>query len=161
MVEEPGKDMERLNPKKLHVAYLTGARPEHLSLPRRYTLTHSDFTGDLFLTIGDDYDKKQISGLYTRFMRDEVLAELIKDEDRLEFRVYCHVSGGFVAGRAGWRYNIFRSELPLVLEAIRYGDQTLFQRRPELDRAPVLVHFGSTDSRFDKVENWGAMLQYR
>jgi len=161
MVEEPGIDMGHLNPKKLHVAYLTGTRPEHTGLSRRYTLTHSDLTGHLFLTVGDDYDKKQISGLYTRFMRDEVLAELIENENHMEFRVYCHVSGGLVAGRASWRYNIFRSELPLVLEAIRYGDRTLFERHPELDSALVLVHFESTDSRFDKVEDWGTMLQYR
>ncbi|MFP3879559.1 MAG: staygreen family protein [Dehalococcoidia bacterium] len=153
--------MERLNPKKLHVVYSADTRPEHMDLPRRYTLTHSDLTGHLFLTIGDDYDRKQISGLYTKFMRDEVLAELVRNDDRLELRVYCHVSGGLVAGRARGRYNIFRSELPLVLEAIRYGDRTLFERHPELDSAPVLVHFESTDSRFDKVEDWGTMLQYR
>jgi len=153
--------MERLNPKKLRVTYLIGTTAEHMGLPRRYTLTHSDLTGHLFLTIGDDYDRKQLSGLYTKFMRDEVLAEIIKEEDRLEFRVYCHVSGGLVAGRAGWRYNIFRSELPLVLEAIRYGDRTLFERHPELDRAPVLVHFRSANRRFDKVESWGTMLQHR
>jgi hypothetical protein len=153
--------MERLNPKKLRVAYLTRTRPEHMSLPRCYTLTHSDFTGDLFLAIGDDYDSKQISRLYTRFMRDEVLAELVKNEDRMEFRVYCHVSGGFVVGTAKWRYNIFQSEMQLALEAIRYGDRTLFEENPELDSAPVLVHFKSTDSRFNKVENWGTMLQYK
>jgi len=152
--------MQRLNPEKLHVAYLTGTRPEQMKLPRRYTLTHSDLTGHLFLTIGGDYDRKQISGLYTRFMRDEVLAELVENEDRLEFRVYCHVSGGFVAGRARWRYNIFKSELPLVLEAIRYGDRTLFEQHPELDRVPVLVCFKSTDSRFDRVETWGDIVQY-
>jgi hypothetical protein len=52
-------------------------------------------------------------------MRDEVLAELVKNEDHLEYRVYCYVSGGFVVGTAKWRYNIFQSEMQLVLEAIR------------------------------------------
>lgn len=153
--------MKRLNTNKLYVNDLTGATAGINSLPRRYTLTHSDLTGDLFLTIGDNYDKKQISRLYTRLMRDEVLAELVKNEDRLEFRVYCHVSGGFVVGTAKWRYNIFQSEMQLVLEAIRYGDRTLFEEHPELDNAPVFVHFKSTDSRFNNVENWGTMLQYK
>jgi hypothetical protein len=48
---------------------------------RCYTLTHSDTTGELFLTIGPDFDRAQISGLYTRLMRDEVLAEWREDED--------------------------------------------------------------------------------
>jgi hypothetical protein len=153
--------MERLNPEKLHVTYLTGTTPENLVLPRLYTLTHSDRTGELFLTIGGQYDKQQISKLYTRLMRDEVLAELADDGDRLVFKVYCHVSGGFIIGTAKWRYNIFHSELPLVLEAIRYSDRTLFEKNPQLDIIPVLICFQSTDSRFNRVENWGVMADYR
>ena len=153
--------MKRLNPDKLHVTYLTGTSPESLTLPRRYTLTHSDITGQLFLSIGNQYDTKQISGLYTRLMRDEVLAEFAREEECLVFRVYCHISGGFVFGTAKWRYNIFHSELPLVLEAIRYGDRTLFEQNPKLDNAPVQIHFESTTSQFDKVESWGTMADYR
>ncbi len=153
--------MERLNPEKLHVTYLTGTTPENLVLPRLYTLTHSDRTGELFLTIGAQYDKQQISKLYTRLMRDEVLAELADDGDKLIFKVYCHISGGFIIGTAKWRYNIFHSELPLVLEAIRYSDRTLFEKNPQLDITPVLICFQSTDSRFNRVENWGVMADYR
>ena len=151
--------MEHLNPEKLHVTYLTGTEPGDIT-PRRYTLTHSDITGELFLTIGNEYDARQVSGLYTRLMRDEVLAELCDEGDKLTFRVYCHVSGGFVFGTARWRYNIFQAELPLVLEAIRYGDRTLFEKNPNLNDTPVHVHFQSNDRRFDKVENWGTMVKY-
>jgi hypothetical protein len=153
--------MKRLNPQKIHVAYLTGTTPEDLVLPRRYTLTHSDRTGELFLTISNAYDTKQTSSLYTRLMRDEVLAEFIKEEDGWVFRVYCHVSGGFVFGTAKWRCAVFRHELPLVLEAIRFGDKNLFEKIPNLDNTPVLIHFQSTDNRFNKVENWGTMADYR
>jgi len=153
--------MERLNPDKLHVSYLAGTTPESLVLPRRYTLTHSDITGQLFLSIGNEYNTKQISRLYTRLMRDEVLAEFASEEDSLALRVYCHVSGGFVFGTAKLRYSIFHSQLMLVLEAIRYGDRALFEQNPKLDNTPVLIHFKSTDRRFDKVENWGTMADYR
>jgi hypothetical protein len=153
--------MQRLNPEKLHVTYLIGVKLEQLIVPRRYTLTHSDMTGDLFLSIGSEYESKQISKLYTRLMRDEVLAEINDNGDGLVFRVYCHVSGGFVFGTARFRYNIFKSELPLVLEAIRYGDRILFKHNPELDNAPVFIHFKSNDRRFNKVENWGTMLEYK
>jgi hypothetical protein len=152
--------MKRLNPQKLHVAYLNGAAQEDLVLPRRYTLTHSDITGKLFLTINNAYDTKQISSLYTRLMRDEVLAEFTKEEG-LVFKVYCHVSGGFVFGAAKLRYAVFRHELPLVLETIRFGDRNLFEKIPNLDKTPVFIHFQSTDTRFNKVENWGTMADYR
>jgi hypothetical protein len=153
--------MKRLNPDKLHVTYLADATPDDLIVPRRYTLTHSDITGNLFLSIGSEYDTQQTSKLYTRLMRDEVLAELADDDDILTFKVYCHVSGGFVIGTAKWRYNIFRSELPLVLESLRYGDRFIFEQKPELDSVPVFIHFNSTDSRFNKVEEWGTMFEYR
>jgi len=153
--------MQRLDPEKLEVTYLSATRPEHTCLPRRYTLTHSDRTGRLFLSIGDEFNRRQISGLYTRLMRDEVLAELCHESGSPIFRVYCHVSGGLVVGTARWRYGILQHEMPLVLEAFRYGDRRLFEHSPEFDHVPILVHFKSTAARFNKVENWGTMIQYR
>ena len=153
--------MGRLNPNKLHVTFLSGVETDKLVLPRRYTLTHSDITGELFLFIGHDYDRRQISKLYTRLMRDEVFAELVSKEDSMQFNVYCHVSGGFVVGGAKWRYDIFRSELPLALEAIRYGDRTIFEQNPDLDQILVQIHFHSSNPRFNKVEQWRTMADYR
>lgn len=153
--------MSRLNPEKLRVNYLPGVKPETLVIPRRYTLTHSDTTGDLFLTIGPDYDFKQISRWYTRFMRDEVLAEWRENQDGLSIHVYCHVSGGFVFGRAGWREAIFRSEMPLVLEAMRYGDRHLFAADVKLDNVPIWVHFQTSKTRNNKIEHWGVPADYK
>jgi hypothetical protein len=154
-------DITRLIPEKLHVKYLHGATPDAPVAPRFYTLTHSDSTGDLFLSIGSFYEKKQISGLYTRLMRDEVLAELKEDSEGLSLNVHCHVSGGFVFGRAKWRYQIFCSELSLALEAIRFGDRALFDRNSQLDNIPVLVHFKSADKKYDRIEKWGLLGDYR
>ncbi len=153
--------MKRLNTNKLHVTDLTATNSRIGNLPRRYTLTHSDLTGALYLTIADEYDKKQISKLYTRLMRDEVLAELIEVDDRPELRVYCHVSGGLALGTAKWRSGIFHVELPLVLEAIRYGDRNLSETDPNLDHTPVNVYFRSHNSRYNQVENWGVVADYR
>lgn len=151
--------MRRLKPEKLHVTFTPGTLAEKLILPRRYTLTHSDRTGDLFLTIGRDHDVKQISGLYTRLMRDEILAEIIDDKVPV-VRVNCHISGGFIFGTAGFRYRIFQSELPLVLEAIRYGERLLFEKYPELDGSPIHIYFSSGNRRYAGMENWGTMSQY-
>ena len=153
-------EMGRLNPSKLHVINLTAVNSRNDNLLRRYTLTHSDMTGDLYLTVGADYDKKKISKLYTRLMRDEVLAELVKNEGCLELRVYCHVSGGLVLGTAKWRSDIFHTELPLVLEAIRYGDRNFYETDPNLDQTPVKVYFHSHKSRYNQVEDWGVIADY-
>ncbi len=89
------------------------------------------------------------------------MAELRTDPYGLSLNVYCHVSGGFVFGRAKWRYNIFCSELSLVLEAIRFGDKALFDHDPKLDKIPVLVHFKSADKKYDKTEKWGTLGDYK
>ena len=152
--------MSRLKPEKLHVRFVSGATPEGPVIPRRYTLTHSDTTGDLFLTIGPDYDQQQIAGWYTRLMRDEVLAEWREEENGPALYVHCHVSGGLVVGSARWRDAIFRRELPLVLEAFRFGDRRLFEAQPELDQAPIRVHFHARQPRYNRVESWGVPAEF-
>lgn len=147
--------MKRPNTNQLYVNDLTGTTAGITSLPRRYTLTHSDLTRNLFLTIGDNYDKKQISRLYTRLIRDEILAELVENEDHLEFRIYCHVSGGLVFGTAKWRSDIFHVELPPVIEAIRFGDRNFFETHPILTKfllvyIPVLTRVDTIRSRIGR-----------
>jgi hypothetical protein len=155
------EEMTRLIPEKLHVKFLSGMTPYSFETPRYYTLTHSDTTGDLFLSIGPCHDIKQTSKLYTRLMRDEVLAELTKDSNQLVLDVHCHVSGGLVIGHAKWRYGIFYAELSLPLEAIRYGDKAFFEQNPQLDQTPVLVHFNSANKKYNKTEKWGNIADYR
>ncbi len=147
--------MSDLNPEKLHVVYKDSVDPYKLTMPRKYTLTHSDSTGDLFLTIGADYDYEQISSRYTRFMRDEVLAEWQQKNKNYELHLLMHVSGGFCFGWAGLRDRIFRHHLPLVLQVIREGDKNLFEKMPEIKDSEILVHFQSNRNKYDKIENCG------
>lgn len=153
--------MSRLNPAKLRVRFLPGADKRGPRVPRRYTLTHSDLTGDLFLAIGPEYDRKAISGLHNRLMRDEVLAEWQASKAGFSLQLYCHISGGLSFGPAGWRYQIFQRELPLVLEAFRYGDAEIFVAHPELDQAPIWVSYRAWQRRYQKSERWGAPADFR
>ena len=151
--------MADLNPEKLHVVFKDSVAEDELELPRKYTLTHSDSTGDLFLTIGADYDYEQISSLYTRFMRDEVLAEWQKNNNAYELHIFLHVSGGFCFGWAGLRDRIFCYHLPLVLEAIKYGDKKLLERIPEIESSGIIVHFESKNKKYDRIENRGKLKE--
>lgn len=153
--------MKDLQPGKLHVTFL-GANPAPGSLlPRKYTLTHSDLTGELFLTVGREYNRKQIAGLYTRLMRDEVLAEWKQESGQHSLHVYCHVSGGLALGRAKWRDEILHKHMRMVIEALCYGDRDLLSTIPALNESRVRVHFRSLDPDYDRVEDWGALGSYR
>ena len=144
--------MSRLRSEKLTVIYSRDVTKTYPITPRRYTLTHSDATGDLTLTIGSEYERKQISGWYTRLMRDEVLAEWIKRDSLYSLDVYCHVSGGLIFGGSSLRESIFLNEMPLVLEALRFGDRLLFDRHIELDEAVIMIHLQKSSRDYRVVE---------
>jgi len=59
------------------------------------------------------------------------------------------------------RYKIFRRELPLVLKAICNGDSDFFTANPNLENAPIFVHFKSNNKKYNKIENWGKPKDYR
>lgn len=147
--------MSRLNPEKLSVEFREGITTTEPIIPRRYTLTHSDITAELFLTIGLTYAYDKINA-----MRDEVLSEWIKIGDQYFFYVYLYVDGQFGSGVAAMRNHIFRRELPLALEAIRCGDKKFFSAHSELNDVPIIVHFMSTNPQFNRIENWGTFSHY-
>ena len=151
--------MTQLNPNLLHVKFYDNS-DEHGPLePRAYTLTHSDMTGELFLSIGIQINFPQIEGIYTRLMRDEVLAEWDVSEPTT-LHVFCHVSGGLVFGTPRMRLNIFRYHMPMVLEAFYYGDRIVLKEHPELANGRIIVHFIARQKRFDRDEDWGVLAHY-
>jgi hypothetical protein len=148
--------MKRLDPTKLFVEYRPGVTKTEPILQRHYTLTHSDVTAELFLTIGLQYAYDKISS-----MRDEVLAEWRINNDGYYLYVYLYVDGQFGPVISATRYSIFKRELPLALEAIRYGDRTFFKAHPELDNAPIWVYFDSSIPLFNRIEFWGFPGNYK
>ena len=76
-------------PEKLSVQYRDGVTVMKPVIPRLYTLTHSDTTGDLFLTIGIQYAWDQINP-----MRDEVLGEWKQNGSSLYYCIYLYIDQG-------------------------------------------------------------------
>ena len=125
-------------------------------IPRCYTLTHSDLTGDLFLSIGIHYAWDKINP-----MRDEVLGEWKYIGGSLYYCVYLHIDQGqYNQNISAKRSEIFRRELPLALTAIRYGDRFFFNAYPNLDQATIIIYFMSVYSQFAKQESWGTFHSF-
>lgn len=147
--------MRIFKPEKLSVQFIKPTTCTAPIVPRRYTLTHSDYSGQLFLTIGENYDWKQVTTI-----RDEVLAEWQQNKFHYCFCVYVHIDEGqFDEQIAAKRNEIFVRELPLALSAIKYGDRLLFKVYPYLAQAPVIIHFASSYAPFSRKENWGSLQQ--
>lgn len=148
--------MERLDPEKLYVEFRPGVTQTEPIISRHYTLTHSDITADLFLTVGLEYAYDKINK-----MRDEVLAEWKMYNGYPFLYVYVYVDGQFGTAISAIRNIVFRRELPLALEAIRYGDNRFFIEHPNLDDAQIWIHFDSTNSNYNQFENWGTPKDYK
>jgi len=81
--------------------------------------------------------------------------------DEVILYAYVYVDGRFGPMTSAIRDAVFRRELPLALEAIRYGDNEFFLAHPELDNAPIWVHFDSSYAYYNKVEKWGTPEDYK
>jgi hypothetical protein len=149
--------MSKFMPDKLTVTYLLPATPYEPVDSRKYTLTHSDTTGELFLSIGNVYDFQSIN--FT--MRDEVLAVWITRNG--EYVLYGNVyisKGEFDKNMARIRYMIFKKELELALTGIIYGDRSFFTNYPWLLDAPIYIQFTSVFPEFNKLEYYGTPRKY-
>lgn len=148
--------MEKFDNEKLQVKFGVGTSETQPIIPRKYTLTHSDTTGELFLTIAAKYDYDKITD-----MRDEVMAEwnMINNEYRLMVNVMVDKENNPVMSAV--RNNIFIKELPLALQAIRYGDREFFRENFSLDSAPIYIKFNSIYPMFNRLEFWGMPSDYK
>ena len=148
--------MSKFQPEKLNVSYKDEIRTKTFLFPRKYTLTHSDESGELFLSIGKNYDFDQIN--YNN--RDEVLGSWEKD-DKEYLLITLEVDNGDDISNTIKRDKIFRQEIVLALMAIVYGDNLFFENNKELYEAPVRVKFNSKFSEYDTLEDWGMVKDYK
>ncbi|WJH36045.1 staygreen family protein [Paenibacillus sp. CC-CFT747] len=148
--------MTPFNPDRLIVEFRPGMYPTQPQMNRKYTLTHSDETGELFLTLGPEYAFDKITG-----KRDEVLAEWRYAGGLYRFEVYVYLGGPDNPALAEKRYEIFKRELPLALEAIRYGDRIFFEAHPALDDTEVIVHFQADPPLAGRTESFGPVKRFK
>lgn len=142
-------------PNKLHVEFRNGVTPILPILGRRYTLTHSDVTAEIFLTIGLTYAYDKIN-----VARDEVLGVWLIINHQYTFNAFCHVGSEMGKEHAKIRYSIFKNELRLALKSIRYGDRLFFETHQYLDESQIWIHFNSVYSEYRRIECWGSFREY-
>lgn len=149
--------ISQFNASKLHTVFLPHANECLPVNGRKYTLTHSDTTGDLFLTIGNHFNHAAINIK----MRDEVLAEWIRKNEQFIFIGKVYISGGeFDEHSSKNRFYIFQREAQLALTAIFYGDRAFFNKYPQLLDSSVFIHFESVYPQFNQVQYYGTPRKY-
>lgn len=148
--------MKELSPYKVFAQYRDVMKPYEPVLERKYTITHSDTTGELFVFIASNYAKDQITNI-----RDEVKITWHQSERGLVLIGSVLVDNEDITGNASIRFNIFYKEIPTALTALRSADRFLFEKEPELDNTPVLIDFISSNPLYDKTYNYGLIGRYQ
>ncbi|PLT29356.1 staygreen family protein [Peribacillus deserti] len=149
--------MATFNPKHLITTYMPMTTSFMPADGRKYTLTHSDRTGDLFLSIGAEYNSKAIN----QSLRDEVIAEWVPQMGQYVLAGKVYVGGNeHSENDAKIRFTIFEQEMDLALEAIIYGDQAFFEYFPWLLDSPIYIHFESVYPICNKMLYFGTPRQF-
>lgn len=148
--------MRELNPLKVFVQYRDRMKPYEPVLGRRYTITHSDTTAELYVFVAENYAEDQITK-----MRDEVRIAWEQSRRGLALIGSVIVDGKGAAGNSYIRNMIFYKEMPTALQALRQADRFLFEKETDLDNTPVFIHFISNNPAFDKTYDFGVIGNYR
>jgi len=149
--------MIQFNSSKLHTTFLSDTNEWSPVHGRKLTLTHSDESGDLFLSIGRHYNMLAID----RKKRDEVLGEWKQQHKQFVFIGKVYVSGGeFDEQSSQKRFMIFQKELKLALTGIFYGDYKFLRNYPTLLNSPIFVHFQSIFPQYNQELYYGSPSHY-
>jgi len=123
---------------------------------RKYTMTHDDATGQLFVSIGYEYDYSKISKI-----RDEVLAQWVPHLGQYVLLGKVYVSGGeYDDNQTRVRYMIFKKEMETALHAIVKGDEGFFYYFPWFLDFPIYIHFESANPMYNHVLYFGTPRSY-
>lgn len=152
------KSLTTFTPNKLSINYIKPANSKFPVVGRKYTLTHSDLTGQLFLDIGSKYNFSSIDPK----MRDEVLAEWKTNQDGLLIlfgRVLVD-NGEYSVEEANERFKIFQKEMALALKGIVNGDLSFYSHYPSLLSAPIFIYYHSKFPSYNGVYHYGTTRDY-
>lgn len=156
MIWKDAIKVKELNPQKVYVQYRGLMHPYEPIMGRKYTITHSDTTAELFVFVDDKYAEDQI----TR-MRDEVRVTWEKGSREIALIGSVLVDGEDVKGNSYIRNSIFINEMPTALQALRQADRFLFDKEPDLDKTPVFIYFISSNPNYNKIYDFGVIGSYK
>jgi hypothetical protein len=134
-----------IDPNKLFSTYSNVSHTK-FDYPRFYTITHSDETGDIFMDIGDQPNKKLLNDPQTLKFQDQVIGEWITNMLILEvvlFRKNIPFDEDF-------RLKIFNRELPRVIKIIKYLECSMFNRNPGLLDSKIVVIYRSDNGDYSE-----------
>lgn len=137
--------------KKLKVEFTSDINNKTLG-ERKYTLTHSDDTGERFLFVRSDFAEDKCHKL-----RDEVIAEWDTNPENQELKVMCTLYSEYSLYTEEERYKIFKRHMPRAVTAIIGGDKEYIIKNNLLNYKTYVYYLSET---IPKKEYYGKVREY-
>lgn len=147
--------MKILNSERVFVQYRDDMQPYEPIMHRKYTITHSDKTGELFVFIGNEYAEDQVAEL-----RDELRLSWEERNGNYVLIGSVLIDDSSLNGNAAVRNKIFLEELPTALQAFREADRFLFNQFSCLNKCHILITFQSYNPLYYRTYDFGVVGQY-
>ena len=141
---------------KLEVNFIFPMTKTYTLKDRKYTLTHSDDTGILYLDIANFYNYKKIN----INLRDEVLGSWVfieKNKYALLLNICLKGNSPYEIKR---KYEIFKSHLDLAIKAILYGDRDFLLKNKFLLDSNIIINFSSSYFMYNCSEYYGLVKNH-
>lgn len=144
------------NPNKLETTFYPPMTESGPVENRKYTLTHSDESGMLFLDIGEEFNYSAIN----ENLRDELIGKWKRYGYNSFILIFYAYVGEDNFLKASMKYSAFKYHMQLALQAIFYGDRYLLNEYDYLINTPIYVKFDSDIAMFDNYEPYGYVKDY-
>jgi len=146
-------NQHRLIPLLTPITYECAEVITDFRLPRKYTNTHNDETGEIYISVGHQYNQILLDSEEARVVQSQVVGKWVKVD--CEYQIHFTVLVSTEQNPNAYIRNfIFCEELGVVLEGFAFAETALLRLHPKLARAKIFVHFKSIDPAYDRVEYW-------
>jgi len=128
-------------------------------LPRKYTSSHNDEKKEVYISVGNNYNKFLLESEETVKTESQVIGKWIKrgDKYRINLKVLVSTEKNPLALI---RNKIFCQELGIVLQGIALAETSLLKTHPHLLKTKIFIHFKSIDPKYDRIEYWGRLSRW-
>jgi len=124
---------------------------------RKYTLSQSEYTGNLFLSISNQFSKITDNSNVSEILQAEWIT--LMGEYALNGKI--SMNGSESDKRLTQvRCMIFQKELPELIRLLVLADNQFFNNYPLLLDAPIIIHFNTDISDFSGTFHLGTPRQY-
>ena len=148
--------MSEFDSSRVHSEFRQGITTTSPIYNRAYTVTHSDETGELFITIGTEHAYDKVDEL-----RDEVLLRIQQLDGKLMFYGTVLINEEGDQRNATMRNEIFLKEMPIAIEGMKAADRAMWEQNPMLLDLPVCIWFQSSDPEYNQFYDFGKLREIK